>query len=240
MSIQDHYDKLLARHYTWMCGDYDTKVSEFTAFFKNHGIVPNGSGKALDLGCGSGFQSVALAGLGFDVLSIDTSAELLRELRGGAEGKLVTTMHGDMRNTELYAPHAPFEVAVCMGDSLTLLASFEEVESLLKVLHDCLEPGGKLVLGFRDLSLELTGVNRVLPVRSDDEKIMTVFLEYEAEHVNVHDLFYLRENGAWTLHKSAYKKLRVSAERTIASLRQLGFQNVSHEMERGFSTIIAQ
>lgn len=240
MSIQDHYENLLARHYTWMSGGHAVKVPECVLLFQRLGITPRGSGKALDLACGPGFQSLALAELGFEVLSIDTSAALLEELRERAAGKRVTALQLDMREASVYAARGPFEVAVCMGDSLTHLSSFEEVSALLKSVHACLEPGGKLVLSFRDLSHELKGIDRALPVQSDADKIMTVFLEYDAEHVNVHDMIYVRENGAWTFHKSGYKKLRLSAERVVDCLGEIGFQNVGHEMERGLSTIVAK
>ncbi len=40
MSVEDHYDKLLARHYTWMHGDYDSKVREYQLLFEQAGIFP--------------------------------------------------------------------------------------------------------------------------------------------------------------------------------------------------------
>src|SRR5580704_7633264 len=80
MSYKEHYKNQLARHYTWMFGDLDSQVAAQKALFERHKIRPESSGVALDLGCGSGFQSVALWQLGFDVRAVDTSEELLEEL----------------------------------------------------------------------------------------------------------------------------------------------------------------
>jgi len=47
-----------------MFGDFDAKVQENRNFFELIGFEPGANGKALDLGCGPGFQSIALAELG--------------------------------------------------------------------------------------------------------------------------------------------------------------------------------
>lgn len=64
----EHYDAL-AEHYTWMFGDFDANVAEQRVLLESLlglSAVPsrerNGTPhRALDLGAGSGFQSVALA-----------------------------------------------------------------------------------------------------------------------------------------------------------------------------------
>ena len=238
-NIEEHYACLLARHYTWMQGGHDAQVPANVRQFTALGFSAGNGMRALDLGCGSGFQSLALARLGFDVTAIDTSASLLDELRVQPDAERVTPICGDMRDASLYTARGPFHLAVCMGDTLTHLNSRDEVEALFRSVRAALEPDGTLVLGFRDLSRELSGLDRVFPVRSDTDRIMTVFLEYEPNHVAVHDLIYVRENGAWTFAKSAYKKLRLSAERIVELLKTIGFRNVSQSVERGFSTIVA-
>jgi len=88
-----------------------------------------------------------------------------------------------------------------------------------------LKPGATFVITYRDLaSVELFGLDRFIPVRSDDHRVMTCFLEYEtAETVVVHDLINLRDdNGNWQLHKSCYRKLRLSATWVVAELLASG------------------
>ena len=238
-SAEEHYERLLARHYTWMSGGHDMQVPACARFFRTLNLAPRAAEKALDLGCGSGFQSLALAELGYHVLSLDTSTILLDELRVLSGARRVTAIQGDIRDASLYTARGPFEIAVCMGDTLTHLASFGEVEALLRSVRACLAPGGKLILGFRDLTRELAGIDRAIPVRSDADRIMTVFLEFEPEHVRVHDMIYVRENGTWAFAKNVYTKLRLSAERVAVSLRELGFEHIERRVERGFSTIVA-
>jgi hypothetical protein len=192
VSVEDHYEKLLARHYTWMHGDYESKVREYQFLFEQTGILPRSGDKALDHGSGSGFQSLALTDLGFEVLSVDTSETLLREPRDRTQGRRIRPVLDDIRDQGTYATEGPFEMAVCMGDTLSHLRSYGEVETLFGEVLGVLEGGGALVLEFRDATRELEGVDRAIPLRVDDERIMATFLEYEADRINVHDIVFVR------------------------------------------------
>ena len=61
--VVSHYEQVLAEHYTWMFGSFEEKVAEQQTLFEHWGIGTQRAKSALDLGCGSGFQSVALAKL---------------------------------------------------------------------------------------------------------------------------------------------------------------------------------
>lgn len=239
-SVEEHYEELLARHYTWMRGDFDSKVREYGRVLEGLGLSPGRSGKALDLGAGSGFQTAALADLGFRVVSLDSSEALLRELRGRMKGREVRTVLGDMRDGEAYAAEGPFGAIVCMGDTLAHLGSFEEVSVLVGGVYGVLEEGGTLVLEFRDYTAELEGVDRAIPVRLEEDRIMITFLEYEPLHVRVHDIVLLKDAGSWSVQKSAYKKLRVDTERVVESLEQTGFRAVEAREDRGFSVVVGR
>lgn len=239
-SVEEHYDKLLARHYSWMRGDYDSQVRESLSFFEEAGISPRSHSKALDLGCGSGFQSLALADLGFSVLSVDTSSMLLDELRSRAGDREIQPLLGDIRDPALYAAKGPFEVAVCMGDTLTHLGTPNEVETLVGDLRGAMEEGGALVFEFRDYTEELKGADRVIPVRMEDDRIMVTFLEYEADHVNVHDTLFERGTQGWEAKTSAYRKLRIGTEEVAGFLERAGFRVVSRGEDGGFVRIVAR
>ena len=239
-SVRQHYDNFLAEHYSWMFGDFHAKVQENKAFFKLNGIEPRSGGKALDLGCGSGFQSIALAKLGFRVLAIDMCETLLNELRNRSAGRDIVAVQGDILDFSIYADDGPFEVAVCMGDTLTHLQKTQEVSALFANVYPLLEQGGRLALSFRDLTDELKGIDRIIPGRSDDDKIMATFLEYEETKVNVHDIVFVKGDSGWDLKKSTYKKLRIDMHQVHDFLQDLNFKIISSEVQEGFSIIIAE
>lgn len=104
------------------------------------------------------------------------------------------------------------ELIVCMTDTLIHLDSRDRVVYLFEKVMASLEKSGRFIITFRDLSHELSELDRFIPVNSDDNTIFTCFLEYEPETVKVHDLVYRKKNGDWFLNKSFYRKLRLSKE----------------------------
>lgn len=208
-----HYDNLLAEHYDWMFGAaFELKVAEQKALLSEFAGESHDGQLALDLGCGSGFQSVALHELGYHVLALDISEKLLSELAGRADARGTTTRLGDMRHLGDHVAPASAQIVVCMGDTLTHLSSRQEVSELFRSLACALKPGGLFVLGYRDLAAtELLGLERFISVRGDDERVMTCSLEYgNPDTVVVNDMVQVREStGEWSLRKSSYRKLRL-------------------------------
>lgn len=239
-TVAEHYDKLLAEHYSRMFGDYGAKVAEQRALFERLGVLPEGAGEALDLGCGSGFQSVALAQLGFRVRAVDVSDKLLAELASRRGDLPVEVVRADLLD-EISSPHAPVELAVCMGDTLPHLGSKGDVERLFEGCSRRLAPGGRLVLTFRDLTRELEGTDRFIPLHDSADVIMTCFLEYEPETVKVHDLVHTRRaDGRWTLSTSFYRKLRLSPDWVCERLEASGLSVAHREAARGLITVVAR
>lgn len=98
-TVREHYEEVLSPYYSRMFGEFEAKVAEQQAVLERLGGRARHPGElAVDLGCGSEFQSVALARLGFQVLSIDFSPRLLAELNDRSSGLPITTIPGDIRD----------------------------------------------------------------------------------------------------------------------------------------------
>lgn len=239
--VRKHYDDLLARHYSWMMGDYETNVQRYKDFFRKHLLVPLLSKRAIDLGCGTGFQSVALAGMGFKVVGIEICAPLLDELKRRSRGLSIRAVQGDMTEFRALASHElPVEIITCMGDTLPHLDSFDKIASLFGNVYRSLEKGGVAVFSFRDNLRELSGTDRLIPVRNDGQRIMTAFLEFSNNHLVVNDIIYTKKAGTWSVEKGSYKKLRIGAEWASRQLEKCGFRIMWEGTEDGFAEIIAE
>ena len=239
-TARDHYDQQLASVYSWMAGAPEAAIARNRALFRQLEIDSTKPGLAVDLGAGSGFQSIPLAELGFSVVAIDFCAALLAELRDRAIQLAIRTVHDDMLNFSNYIEE-PAQIVVCMGDTLTHLESLSSVQFLLVSVGDALAKGGKLVLTFRDhVTIEPQGTQRFIPVQSDESTILTCFLEYHEAVVEVYDLLYRKEGGQWLLNTSSYPKLRIDKNWVINQLKNLELSIIRNEIINGMICLVAQ
>jgi SAM-dependent methyltransferase len=238
-TVKDHYDQQLASIYSWMAGTPEAAIK------RNHDLlhqlgVNSSQGLAIDLGAGSGFQSIPLAELGFSVVAIDFCESLLSELRAGAGNLPIRTMHDNILNFSKYVEEQA-QVIVCMGDTLTHLESLDSVQSLLLSVEAVLAAQGKLILTFRDyISVEPQGTQRFIPIQSDESIILTCFLEYREDVVEVYDLVYRKEGDRWVLSTSSYPKLRIDKNWVCDQLRKSGLEVVQNTLFNGLICIVAE
>ena len=215
----DHYDHLLAEHYTWMLGgDIDTAAATQADLLRGLGLEvrADDGAVAVDLGSGPGPQTLALLRLGYvSVTAVDTSAFLLEELRDHAThsgtAEAVRPVHADIRGVlpRLFSPGSVATI-VCMGDTLPHLPTRADVQQLVTDVAEALRPGGSFVVTYRDLTDERHGTDRFIPVRQTADRILTCFLDYVDEStVTVYDLLHTRHDGAWQMKTSSYPKLRL-------------------------------
>ncbi len=97
------------------------------------------SGIALDLCCGTGEISLCLDKLGYDVIGVDSSVQMLSVAREKSEGKNILYLCQDMRELDLYGT---VDLVVSALDSLNYLTSSQELEKVFSLVHNFLEPGG--------------------------------------------------------------------------------------------------
>lgn len=239
-SVQSHYDTLLAPVYSWLAGGVDAALARGTTEIDSLDLTPPlGLATALDLGAGFGMHSIPLARRGFSVIALDSSAALLRELRGHAGALPVTTIEADLLDFPQCIP-GPMAIILCMGDTLTHLPSRQAVTSLFAQVAAALVPGGTFVLTFRDYSQPLIRESRFIPVRSDADRVFTCFLEYGNEHVDVYDLLHERQGSRWTQQISSYRKLRLPPDWVSAALRSAGFQVTAEPGPGGMVRLVAR
>jgi len=221
-TVADHYKTHLAPVYVWLAGGFDAAVSRGETEIQT--ILPNLSSgiTAVDLGAGFGMHSIPLARRGCSVIAVDTSALLLEELKGHADTLPIKVVEDDLLSFQRYLD-SKVNLILCMGDTLTHLPDLQSVERLLSYAAESLCSGGIFVATFRNYTSPLLGNERFIPVKSDADRILTCFLEYEPDHINVHDLLHERIASAWQQRVSTYRKLRLSPEWVSEGLRARGF-----------------
>ncbi len=240
VDVQNHYDDHLGPIYEWYTGRFETACEPSCALFDELDLRPLRTRTAIDFGCGHGLQAVPLAQRGYDVIAIDSCRQLLQSLKD-RRGKLsIQTLEANITDCWDAIP-SQIDLAVCMGDTLTHLSSPDEVDDLVGGIAAALVPGGTFLTTFRDyVSTPLAGNERFIPVRSDENRILTCFLEYHDQHVRVHDVIHERSGTDWNLTVSSYDKLRLDPRGICSVLRDLGLDIVVDRTQRGMATIAAR
>ena len=208
-TVEQHYSELLAPVYLWMVGGLDAALTQGESDIDALDLPAPDGGTAVDLGAGFGMHSIPLARRGFTVLALDTSAHLLEALRAAAgPSASVRPIEADLLEFSKHLDH-PADLILCMGDTLTHLPSEAAARTLFSEAASSLTGGGSFVATFRDYTRLPTGADRFIPVRSDEHRIMTCFLEERADRVQVHDIVHERQGPTWTMSVSSYPKLRL-------------------------------
>jgi SAM-dependent methyltransferase len=236
--VAAHYTTHLAPIYLWMVGGAETAFTAADAELNALNLPTHPRDLILDLGAGFGMHSIPLARRGARVIAIDSSEHLLAELNKLGAALNITTHAADLLDFPRLVAE-PVSAILCMGDTLTHLPSPDTVSALFAAAHKQLAPGGRLILTFRDYTTALEGNARFIPVRSDENRIHTCFLEYSPSTILVHDILHERGASDWQIRVSSYPKLRLAPDALIAELNALGFTSRREPGPRGMVRIIA-
>jgi 2-polyprenyl-6-hydroxyphenyl methylase/3-demethylubiquinone-9 3-methyltransferase len=96
--------------------------------------------RVLDIGCGAGLLSEALAKAGYEVLGLDAGAETIAAARAHAEGQDLPLTYRAGTAEELVAEGAKFPVIT----ALEVIEHVADPAAFLATLAALLEPGGKI------------------------------------------------------------------------------------------------
>ena len=101
----------------------------------------------LDLACGTGNISSRLANLGYEMIGVDLSEDMLEEaMEKNAQllpgKKPVLYLNQDMRDFELYGT---VDCVLCLCDSINYITDENELLHVFKLVNNYLEPGGLFI-----------------------------------------------------------------------------------------------
>lgn len=96
----------------------------------------------LDLACGSGNITTELAKLGYDMIGVDLSVDMLMEARQKSVDYDILYLNQDMRNFELYGT---VDAVVCCLDSVNYLLTETDVRKCFSLVYNYLNPSGLFV-----------------------------------------------------------------------------------------------
>lgn len=193
---------------------FDSVVSKFGG--KQGGIL-------LDLACGTGSLSEQLDALGYDVIAVDNSPEMLgiameKKLDSGRN---IQYLCQDMRKLDMFGT---IDVTVCVLDSLNHLNSFEDMKRVFERVFLFCEPGGlfifdinteykhKMVLGEHTFIYDTDDVYCVWQNSCDNSRVK---IELD---------FFVPENGVYRRYEESFCENAYPLNDVENALKQTGFE----------------
>lgn len=118
--------------------DYNSFVQYYVRIFDKFGLSPS---LVLDLGCGTGNITVPMSILGYDMIGVDISPEMLDIASNKARDNNcdILFLNQDMTEFELYGT---VDAAVCALDGVNYITEDDGLDRLFSLIHNYLNPGG--------------------------------------------------------------------------------------------------
>ena len=152
-------------------------------------------GLVLDLGCGTGSLTTILSDLGYDMIGVDLSPEMLQIAQDKRKGRDILYLCQDMREFELYGT---VRAVVSTCDTMNYLLTPEDFIQTVRLVNNYLDPGGLFIFDLNTLYKfrELMGNTTIAESGEDASFIWDNFFDEETGR-NEYDLtlFIRQENG---------------------------------------------
>jgi glycine/sarcosine N-methyltransferase len=170
--ISDFYEKMI---------DFEKNLGLRVKAYQK--IFP-GKGKAADLGCGVGLDSLALAIDGHKVTAFDISQKMIAETKRNAikyNVDITTHVHSFKSIPKLF--NQKFNSVISVGNTIAHVNS-KQLNAAIKKIYDILLPGGKIFLHILNYPLIKKENKRINNIANRDGKIIIRFYDFRKDDLN--------------------------------------------------------
>jgi 2-polyprenyl-3-methyl-5-hydroxy-6-metoxy-1,4-benzoquinol methylase len=198
-------------------------------------IGDKGNRRVLDMACGSGRHAIELATMGFIVDAFDSSSAMIEVAENLAKDRKVelSLVVDDMLNISKRYQDS-YDLILCLGNSLALLSSLQEISQVLSTVFDLLSNNGAFV--FQTLNFDEIASSGFSQFESKSGILTTgeeVIFRRRFDHSEGnkdHTVLVLsssvKRNNEWIENTSLQKVLRVSQPLLENLLKQSGFGHI--------------
>ena len=182
----------------------------------------------VDLGCGTGTLTQMLYKLGYDMIGVDNSGEMLNVAmeKRDREGDEILYLLQDMRELELYSTVGTI-ISVC--DSVNYILDEEELLGVFRLVNNYLYPGGLFIFDFNTV-YKYEEVIGDVTIAENRENCSFIWENYyhEEEEINEYDLtvFVQEEDGRFKRFQENHYQRGYRVETICALLEKAGMEIV--------------
>lgn len=195
----------------------------------------------LDVSCGIGTQSIALARRGFEVTASDLSPEAVARAKKEAQARDLQISFSVCDMRAVHSHHGGgFDVVICAGNAIPHLLSDSEILTALGEMLACLRPGGGCLITMRQYDQEErgTGIFKPFGVREEGDKRYIIFQvwDFEGEQY-AFSMYFIEEDqrsGELETHVMRSRYYAISPGHLLELMDQAGFVDLKR-LDDGWS-----
>ena len=220
--------------YEALAGHYD-ELTEDVAYTRRADFVEKLMGRSrvpvktvLDLACGTGTMTAIFTRRGYELVSVDSSADMLalaREKTAGIPGEPPVFLQQDMPRLDLYGT---VEAAICCLDSLNYLTRPSDLRRTLGRLRLFIQPGGVLIFDV-NTPYKLQNLDGQVFLDEREDVYCVWRTEYNRRSricTYYMDLFSQEKGELWRRDFEYHRQRAYSVEELEGYLREAGFTRI--------------
>lgn len=213
--------------------DYEATVEFYMQILDRERVKPR---SVVDLACGTGSVTAILARMGYPVLGIDMSEEMLTEAAMKTMDLNPMPRFVCQKLQELKLPRA-VDMAVCALDSLDYITDPEDCKEAIRRIYKALNPGGIFIFDVNTPEKLCAMDGQVF--LDEDEDVYCVWRGEFEEETNIctywMDLFQ-RQGKVWNRSYEEHREYAYSEEQLRGYLKEAGFTHIEVYADRKFES----
>ena len=211
--------------------DYEATVEFYMQILAREGVTP---GTVADLACGTGSVTAILARMGYPVLGVDMSEEMLTEAAMKTSEIEPMPRFSCQKLQELRLPRA-VDMAVCALDSLDYITDPDDCKEAIRRIYRALNPGGIFIFDVNTPE-KLRAMDGQVFLDEDDDVYCVWRGEFDGG-TNIcsygMDLFQRRGN-VWHRSFEEHREYAYSQAQLTEYLKAAGFTHIEVYADRKF------
>lgn len=224
------YDQLASTYDYFI--DWDKRIKNEDPFLQ-HLFRESLGNSVLDLGCGNGAYANYLAELGFNIVGIDSSREMIEAAKQKAVELDVDAEFQNLHLTSFaQSINVTFDNIISLGNTLAHVLEESQMLQMFQECIQCLKPSGTAIFHTLNYGRILENKRRDFPVKhyaSDgQEHLFLRFYNFDMPFLDFNMVVASREGDAWTSRSMQLKHKPWMKGDLQRLARKAGFTNIMH------------
>ena len=211
--------------------DYEATVQFYMEILRRENVTPR---TVVDLACGTGSVTAILAKMGYSVLGVDMSEEMLTEAAMKVMDIDPMPRFVCQKLQQLHLPRA-VDMAVCALDSLDYITDPDDCKEAIRRVYKALNPGGIFIFDVNTPE-KLQAMDGQVFLDEDDDVYCVWRGEFDGD-TNIctywMDLFQ-RQGKMWQRSYEEHREYAYSEEQLWGYLKAAGFTHIEVYADRKF------